>query len=606
MFVRTSKFKHIIGKPNKKEFCYDEIRITKSSWDSTFCSVNPKYLAIITEAAGGGAFLVLPIEKNTKLSVVSPHFRYGRVGRDAPLVAGHRAAVLDIEWCPHNDDLIASGSEDCTAKVWQIPEGGLQPETNLTVPVSDLVAHQRRVGLVKWHPTAEYVLLTAGADNMIFIWNVSTEEKLISINFPDMVLSASFNWNGSRLVTTCKDRHTRVLDPRNGSILKDNVCHQGTKPQQAIYLKDGRIFTTGFSPMSERQFAIWAKDDVEKRLVEMDLDISNGIMFPFYDPDSNLLFLCGKGDSSMRYFELTEDDPYIFFIDTMTSSDPQRGIGWMPKRGLNVYQNEIARFYKLHTKGFCEVISFTVPRKSVLYQDDLYPDTVGDVPALSADEWMSGKDADPILMSRFSECCRMTINSNPIPRTVTCFVLWNKKVFMLRAESGLFKFSHLLLSRRANEPTPAVFTLERPKRAHAPLGASQANLTADTYLESDKISLKEAFISGGADGTKGGKKNGKLPPSRPKLAESKLAGGGSSQTASGANTSSGAVADSNRGSSNATGDSGKPVDFGGIAPEEIQQLMDDMRKMKIIIKGHERRIKHLEEQLRDSTAPQAQ
>lgn len=88
--------------------------------------------------------------------------QYGRVGRDAPLVAGHRAAVLDIEWCPHNDDLIASGSEDCTAKVWQIPEGGLQPETSLTVPVADLVAHQRRVGLVKWHPTAEYVLLTAG------------------------------------------------------------------------------------------------------------------------------------------------------------------------------------------------------------------------------------------------------------------------------------------------------------------------------------------------------------------------------------------------------------------------------------------------------------
>ncbi|VDN39154.1 unnamed protein product [Dibothriocephalus latus] len=71
------------------------------------------------------------------------------------MVAGHRAAVLDIEWCPHNDDLIASGSEDCTAKVWQIPEGGLEPKVNLTTPVADLVAHQRRVGLVKWHPTAD-------------------------------------------------------------------------------------------------------------------------------------------------------------------------------------------------------------------------------------------------------------------------------------------------------------------------------------------------------------------------------------------------------------------------------------------------------------------
>ena len=116
-----------------------------------------------------------------------------------------------------------------------------------------------------------------------------------------------------------------------------------------------------------------------------------------------------QGDSSMRYFEVTDDDPYIFFIDTMTTSDPQRGVGWMPKRGLNVNQNEIARFYKLHTRGFCEVIPFTVPRKSVLYQDDLYPDTVSDTPALSADEWMSGKDADPILVNS-SRCLINVVN----------------------------------------------------------------------------------------------------------------------------------------------------------------------------------------------------
>lgn len=61
--VRQSKFRHVYGQALKKDQCYDNIRITKSSWDSTFCSVNPKYLAVITEAAGGGAFLVLPLEK---------------------------------------------------------------------------------------------------------------------------------------------------------------------------------------------------------------------------------------------------------------------------------------------------------------------------------------------------------------------------------------------------------------------------------------------------------------------------------------------------------------------------------------------------------------
>jgi len=61
--IRPCKFRHVFGQPLKRDQCYDNIRITKSSSDSTFCAVNPKYLAIVTEAAGGGAFLVLALDK---------------------------------------------------------------------------------------------------------------------------------------------------------------------------------------------------------------------------------------------------------------------------------------------------------------------------------------------------------------------------------------------------------------------------------------------------------------------------------------------------------------------------------------------------------------
>lgn len=61
--VRSSKFRHVYGSALKREQCYDNIRVSKSSWDSTFCAVNPKFLAIIVESAGGGAFIVLPLNK---------------------------------------------------------------------------------------------------------------------------------------------------------------------------------------------------------------------------------------------------------------------------------------------------------------------------------------------------------------------------------------------------------------------------------------------------------------------------------------------------------------------------------------------------------------
>ncbi|XP_049766575.1 coronin-6 [Schistocerca nitens] len=384
--VRSSKFRHVYGSALKREQCYDNIRVSKSSWDSTFCAVNPKFLAIIVESAGGGAFVVLPLSK------------VGRIAADHPLVGGHKGPVLDIAWCPHNDNVIASGSEDCVVKVWQIPDGGIS--RTLTEPVVDLVYHQRRVGLVLWHPTALNVLLTAGSDNQVAIWNVGTGDILVHIDcHPDVVYSASWNWDGSQLLTTCKDKKMRIINPRTGTVEEEAVCHEGSKATRAIYLKSGLIFTTGFSKMSERQYSLRAPEHLAEPIVMVELDTSNGVMFPLYDPDTNLVYLCGKGDSVIRYFEITAEPPFVHYINTFQTPDPQRGIGMMPKRGCDVNSCEITRFYRLNNSGLCQVITMTVPRKSELFQEDLYPDTAGDTAALSAEEWINGQDAEPILIS---------------------------------------------------------------------------------------------------------------------------------------------------------------------------------------------------------------
>lgn len=384
--VRSSKFRHVYGQGLKREQCYDNIRVSKSSWDSTFCAVNPKFLAIIVESAGGGAFIVLP------------HNKVGRIPADHPLVGGHKGPVLDIAWCPHNDNVIASGSEDCVVKVWQIPDGGLS--RTITEPVVDLLYHQRRVGLVLWHPAAVNILLTAGSDNQAVIWNVGTGEVLIHLEcHPDIVYSACWNWDGSKLVTTCKDKKIRIINPRTGEVESEAMCHEGSKATRAIFLRHGLVFTTGFNRSSERQYSLRTPDALNEPIVMVDLDTSNGVMFPLYDPDTNMVFLCGKGDSVIRYFEVTPEPPFVHYINTFQEKDAQRGIGMMPKRGCDVNTCEISKFYRLNNNGFCQVVSMTVPRKSELFQEDLYPDTVSDEPAMTAEEWMAGEDKDPILVS---------------------------------------------------------------------------------------------------------------------------------------------------------------------------------------------------------------
>lgn len=67
--VRSSKFRHVYGSAAKRENSYHNVPITRNAHDSNFCAVNPKFVAVVTEVAGGGAFIVLPINKVIYLGV---------------------------------------------------------------------------------------------------------------------------------------------------------------------------------------------------------------------------------------------------------------------------------------------------------------------------------------------------------------------------------------------------------------------------------------------------------------------------------------------------------------------------------------------------------
>uniref|UniRef100_A0A8C2DXH3 Coronin n=1 Tax=Cyprinus carpio TaxID=7962 RepID=A0A8C2DXH3_CYPCA len=385
--VRTSKFRHVFGQPVKADQCYDDIRISQMTWDSNFCSVNPKFVAMIVDASGGGAFIVLPLSKT------------GRIDMSLPTVCGHTGPVLDIEFCPHNDNIIASGSEDCSVMIWEIPDGGLI--SPLKDPVVKLEGHSKRVGILSWHPTAHNVLMSAGCDNVVILWNVARGEAVVRIDsmHTDLIYSACWNRNGSQILTSCKDKKLRVIDPRKGSVIcEKDKPHEGSRPVRAVFVSDGKILTTGFSRMSERQVALWDPNNFSEPLNLQELDTSSGVLLPFFDPDTGVVYLCGKGDSSIRYFEVTDEAPYVHYLSMYSSKESQKGMGYMPKRGLEVNKCEIARFYKLHERK-CEPIVMTVPRKSDLFQEDLYPDTIGPEPSVEADDWFAGKNGEPILIS---------------------------------------------------------------------------------------------------------------------------------------------------------------------------------------------------------------
>ena len=384
--VRSSKFRHVFGTGEKKENTYDEVKVSASAWDSNKVAASNKFVASIWEAGGGGSFAVIP---NSQL---------GKLPGGYPLVNGHKGAVLDIEFSRFNDNLIASVSEDGNGRIWSIPEGGLT--ASLTDPVQTLIGHRRKVGTVNFHPTADNILLTSSTDFSVKIWDIEKGSVVCDVQgHSDIIQSTAWNFLGSQVVTSSKDKKIRVLDPRQNSVAYEGNGHPGVKGSRAIWLgRKEKIFSVGFSKTSDRCFAIHDPRNIDVPLVKQNVDTSSGILMPFYDDDTGLLFVAGKGDGNIRYFEIEDEKPFIHYVADYKSAVPQLGMCMRPKTACDTGSCEIVSIIKA-CKTYLEPIHFTVPRKSELFQDDIFPPTPGPEPSMTAAQWLGGANTPPKLVS---------------------------------------------------------------------------------------------------------------------------------------------------------------------------------------------------------------
>jgi len=157
------------------------------------------------------------------------------------------------------------------------------------------------------------------------------------------------------------------------------------------------IISCGFGKTgTQRQFEVYDSRNLEAPiLTPQKLDNGSGILMPFYDMDTDILFLAGKGDGNVRYYEVEFDsDVVVNYISEFSSSQPTAGCGYMPKRGVNVSVNEVVRLFKV-TPDTIQNLSFRVPRKTTSFAEDIFVPCSSDEPALDCDSWLGGENSFP-------------------------------------------------------------------------------------------------------------------------------------------------------------------------------------------------------------------
>ncbi|KAM4632370.1 coronin-7-like isoform 2-T2 [Discoglossus pictus] len=379
----SSRFRHVQGTVLHRDNHITNLRGVSQSTpgESDGICVNKERLALPL-AGPGGQVAVLELSQP------------GRLPDTLPTVQ-NKVPVTDLTWDPFNTHRLVTGGEDGRIRVWMIPEKGLT-ET-LTEPHTVLTAHNERIYTVRFHPCASDILASSSYDLTVRIWNVKTGQNVLTLQgHGDQIFSLSWSPNGKYLASYCKDQRVRIYDPRTSNL----PCQEGAGPEGArgarvVWVCDGKyLLVSGFDRGSERQLSLYSTEDLSRGpITSASLDVAPSTLIPHYDPDTGLLLLTGKGDTRVFLYEVTPEPPHFMECNSFISSDTHKGLQFLRKLDCVVRDVEVLRAVRLSSSSL-EPVAFRVPRvKKEFFQDDVFPPTrVSWEPALSAVDWLSGKD----------------------------------------------------------------------------------------------------------------------------------------------------------------------------------------------------------------------
>lgn len=390
-FVRASKYRHVGGDPAKPDKSYSGLRnVIAPNQDTDCIAGNSKFFAV-AYSGGGGPLVVWNTQKNDYKLPAAPK-----------TINVHQQKLMDWKFNPFLDNCIATGGEDSRICVTVFPEDGLAD--NINEPTASLFGgqhgHQKKIVSLEWHPVADNVLASIGYDHAVKVWDVSTQQSLLNIPTDDIPTCLNWSSNGSRIGVTTKDKKASIFDPRIASPALTFSPHTGSKSVRILFADNhNQILTAGFSNSNTRELKVFdPRGDMSTPLGKFDIDQSAGQMVTYYDPDTSVLFFSGKGDASIKYFELTGTDEQIYSLSEYRNTESHKGLAFLPKRACDSSKCEIAVSLRLMKETVIPV-SFQVPRKSDLFQEDIFPDTFAGVAAMESKQYFDGENKEPVKMS---------------------------------------------------------------------------------------------------------------------------------------------------------------------------------------------------------------
>ncbi|MBU7583001.1 MAG: serine/threonine protein kinase [Nostoc sp. TH1S01] len=156
-------------------------------------------------------------------------------GADQPKTfRGHASDVNSVAFAP-NGQILASGSDDQTIKLWNLATG---------TEISTLKGHLKWIWAIAFHPDGK-ILASGSADQTIKLWNLATTEEIRTFTGHTAgVAAVAFSPDGKILASGSLDKTIKLWNLATGKLIRTLTGHSQAVATIA-FSPDGKTLASG-------------------------------------------------------------------------------------------------------------------------------------------------------------------------------------------------------------------------------------------------------------------------------------------------------------------------------------------------------------------------